>query len=66
MVSGAGRLPSFFVRTPGHLDSSCVPTPGNLPILKKNYNARRGGGGARALLELSDVLDNVPLFSNIR
>ena len=59
MVSGAGHLPSFFVPTPGHLDSSCVPTPGNLPIFLKNANARGWpgeGGGAWALLELTDAL----------
>ena len=38
------------VPTPGHLDSLCVPNPGNLPIFfKKNANvwglARRGGEG---------------------
>ena len=42
---------ALFLRphTPGHLDSLCVPTPGNLPLfLKKNANAQglaRGGGG---------------------
>ena len=35
-IPGAGHLPSFFVHTPEHLDSLCVPTLGNLPILKKN------------------------------
>ena len=30
-----GAFASFFVPTPGPLDSLCVPTPGNLPIFKK-------------------------------
>ena len=36
-----------YATTTGHLDSLCVPIPGNLP-LKKNTNARGlalGGGG---------------------
>ena len=45
-----GRAFALFFRPPppGHLDSSCVPTPGNLPIFfPKNANARglTGGGG---------------------
>ena len=36
-----------YATTTGHLDSSCVPIPGNLPF-KKNTNARElalAGGG---------------------
>ena len=43
----------------GHLLSSFIPTPGNLPPKrKKSVNARglaRGGGGGWAQLELTDA-----------
>ena len=48
---GGGTFALFLCPHPGHLDSLCVPTPGNLPIFKKNVNARslarvgRGAGG---------------------
>ena len=51
------------VPTPGHLDSLCVPIPGNLPIFKKKCECpgvSTGGGGGWALLELTDAL-HVPL-----
>ena len=61
---GLGICPlssSLFVPTPGHLDSSCVPTPGNFVIFSKKMLMPggwlwRGGGGAWALLELTDAL----------
>ena len=48
---GAGHLPSFFVPTPVHLHSLCVPNPGEFAHFLKN-----GGGGGWALLELTDAL----------
>ena len=43
-LSGAAHLPSFFVRTSGHLDSLCVPTAGNLPIFFEKMLMPGGGG----------------------
>ena len=61
-----------YATTTGHLDSLCVPIPGNLP-LKKNTNARGlalgggGGGEAWALLEMTDALyDNANKYIYIR
>ena len=57
-IPGAGHFPSFFVCTPGHLDSLC-PHPGEFAhFKKKNANARglARGGGAWAPLELTDAL----------
>jgi len=52
---GDGAFALFLRPHPGHLDSLCVPTPGNLPIyLKKNANAQglAGGGGGGHLQNL--------------
>ena len=42
---GQGICPQFFRPHPGGLDSSRVPTPGNLPSKAKNANARGQPGG---------------------
>ena len=53
-VDGGRGICLFFRPHPGGFDSSIVATPGNLPSNAKKYQCR-GGGGGKALLELTDA-----------
>ena len=57
---GDGALALFLRPHPRHLDSFCVPTPGNSPFFFLNANAQGlaggGWGGGGTLLELTDTL----------
>ena len=55
-----GAFALFFRPHTGELDSSRVPTPGNLPSkAKKMLIAGGQPGGAWAQVELTDVLQNL-------
>jgi len=56
---GSRAFALFIHPTPGHLDSLCVPTPGNLPNFSKKIANTRGlawggggGGGGRRVEQM--------------